>query len=152
MPRRTKRPRQIKFYVTEEQFEEFQALRARRDAPVQELTDEALGLLFVRNQLGRPEKYFPPGTELYDTASAGLYDTKGSPLYETDPHPEARWKEKGFGHWMLLWEDFLTEMPASTVAAFQQLMQDTLKYFRRTALRAAPQRGRRGKPDGQKKT
>jgi hypothetical protein len=132
-----KKPRQIKFYCTEEKFELFQSIKIRRRASTQELMTEALDS-FIDGDLR--DQYYEDD----------IRKVTGDPAYRAwHPPVQAVWAETGDqAHWVTMWKECLVELPAETSGALKKLMESLLRFFRSSKLRAAPQRGRK-KPDGE---
>lgn len=150
-----KKKRQIKFYCTEDQFKGLQLLKVTRNRTTQDLMTEAL-LDICMSETTLDIVSDPSHGELWKNLSDQLYSlrTRGGTIdlppssdeVDTDDsHPYVYYpaghplENQGYGFHAKerdLWLRCLIELPDSTIRAFSQLMQDSLRFFSSSRLKA----------------
>ncbi len=117
-----KKPRQIKFYSTEEQFQAIQSLRVLKNMTVQDLMTEAVDALV--EELGQLEDV-ERDMAVRKALSVGIVPAMS----------ESFMLRKGEKTLMDLWLNCIRCLPDATVFAFRQIMQDSLRFFESSRLK-----------------
>lgn len=118
--------RQIKFYCTEKQFGQFQALKERHNSSTQKLMSEALEALF--------SEY-----EIHEDIEQDMKEERALNMGIIPARTYHFLLRKGEFQWMSVWHTCLVELPDATLFALRQIMEDTLKFFRSSRLKPKPQ-------------
>jgi hypothetical protein len=115
--------RQVKFYCSEEDYQRLQSEKAKTGLPVQDLLTEALRLL-LQDIEWRIE--IDHESEQWKRRRDGVIDRL----------PEELHLKHGERHWVDMWLNFIRELPEQTVTAEKQVIQDFLRFFRSSRLKA----------------
>ncbi|HAX44825.1 MAG TPA: hypothetical protein DCY80_19980 [Solibacterales bacterium] len=125
------KPRQIKFYCTEDQFQRLQNLKVLRHATTQELMNEAL-----EDALAGLRRDEEAGFEM------GLRrELQGGSVTSIVIPFEVR---KGEETKLRVWQGCIRTLPSETIDAFGHLMLGCLRFFNSSRLK--PQRPEDGEP------
>jgi hypothetical protein len=127
IPKRQK-PRQVKFYCSEEHFNELQRIKIERNISLQSLMLEAVHFLIEKNGDETKRRLAVDDPYLRDLIEQDIELCRSERIIAVAvtraEHPMVK-----------LWVACIRQLPDATVHAFSQLMQDTWKYFAKTGLK-----------------